>query len=104
MLAVPAAGWLLAEPRSDRDTQPSRRLHLIPAGHLLSVPSCLSAWLLLLRHTQVMDINPNDTVLTLTSGGCNALNLLVQGAGTVSRRRCVPACAERGRGGWVAWW
>jgi hypothetical protein len=33
-----------------------------------------------------MEINPNDTVLTLTSGGCNALNLLVQGAGHVRKR------------------
>lgn len=31
-----------------------------------------------------MDINSKDTVLTLTSGGCNALNLLVNGAGHVS--------------------
>mmetsp|Transcript_5717 Transcript_5717/g.9926 ORF Transcript_5717/g.9926 Transcript_5717/m.9926 type:complete len:352 (+) Transcript_5717:30-1085(+) len=29
---------------------------------------------------QVMDINSNDVCLTLTSGGCNALNLLINGA------------------------
>jgi betaine lipid synthase len=33
---------------------------------------------------QVMDINPKDTCLTLTSGGCNALNLLLHGANEVS--------------------
>ncbi|GAQ92949.1 betaine lipid synthase [Klebsormidium nitens] len=32
---------------------------------------------------KVLDINPNDTVLTLTSGGCNALDIILQGA------RCV---------------
>ncbi|KAG2493304.1 hypothetical protein HYH03_008440 [Edaphochlamys debaryana] len=40
---------------------------------------------------EVMEINPNDTVLTLTSGGCNALNLLVQGAGHVVSVDCNPA-------------
>ena len=30
---------------------------------------------------KVMDINSSDTVLTLTSGGCNSLNLLLEGAG-----------------------
>lgn len=33
---------------------------------------------------QVMDINANDVCLTLTSGGCNALNLLLNGAREVS--------------------
>mgnify|MGYP001807148257 CR=1 FL=1 len=42
-----------------------------------TVPAILSC------PSQVMEINPKDTVLTLTSGGCNALNLLVQGAGQV---------------------
>ncbi|CAM6106075.1 unnamed protein product [Calypogeia fissa] len=32
---------------------------------------------------KVLHINPNDTVLTLTSGGCNALDLVLQGAGQV---------------------
>lgn len=27
---------------------------------------------------KVLDINPNDTVLTLTSGGCNALDIILQ--------------------------
>lgn len=27
---------------------------------------------------KVLDINPSDTVLTLTSGGCNALDLVLQ--------------------------
>ncbi|EFJ43864.1 hypothetical protein VOLCADRAFT_83033 [Volvox carteri f. nagariensis] len=40
---------------------------------------------------EVMEINGNDTVLTLTSGGCNALNLLVQGAGQVVSVDCNPA-------------
>uniref|UniRef100_A0A7S0URH5 Betaine lipid synthase n=1 Tax=Polytomella parva TaxID=51329 RepID=A0A7S0URH5_9CHLO len=40
---------------------------------------------------KVMDINPSDTVLTLTSGGCNALNLLVNGAGKVVSVDCNPA-------------
>jgi hypothetical protein len=43
-----------------------------------SEPVCL------IPPVQVMDINPKDTVLTLTSGGCNALNLLLHGAGEVS--------------------
>jgi betaine lipid synthase len=38
-----------------------------------------------------MNINPNDTVLTLTSGGCNALNLLLHGAGHVVSVDCNPA-------------
>lgn len=38
-----------------------------------------------------MDINPSDTVLTLTSGGCNALNLLLHGAGHVVSVDCNPA-------------
>jgi betaine lipid synthase len=38
-----------------------------------------------------MDINPTDTVLTLTSGGCNALNLLLHGAGHVVSVDCNPA-------------
>lgn len=38
-----------------------------------------------------MEINPGDTVLTLTSGGCNALNLLHKGAGTVVSVDCNPA-------------
>ncbi|CAI5999109.1 unnamed protein product [Closterium sp. NIES-64] len=32
---------------------------------------------------KVLDINPSDTILTLTSGGCNALDLVLQGAGKV---------------------
>ncbi len=32
---------------------------------------------------QVMDINSKDVCLTLTSGGCNALNLLLHGAAEV---------------------
>lgn len=40
---------------------------------------------------EVMDINPSDTVLTLTSGGCNALNLLLHGAGHVVSVDCNPA-------------
>lgn len=38
-----------------------------------------------------MHINANDTVLTLTSGGCNALNLLLHGAGHVVSVDCNPA-------------
>ena len=33
-----------------------------------------------------MKVNETDDVLTLTSGGCNALNLLLHGAGHVSPR------------------
>jgi betaine lipid synthase len=40
---------------------------------------------------KVMRINPGDTVLTLTSGGCNALNLLLNGAGHVVSVDCNPA-------------
>lgn len=32
---------------------------------------------------KVLDVNPDDTILTLTSGGCNALDLVLQGAGQV---------------------
>ena len=39
----------------------------------------------------MFDINPKDTVLTLTSGGCNALNLLVHGAREVYSVDCNPA-------------
>ena len=38
-----------------------------------------------------MEINENDTVLTLTSGGCNGLNLLLHGAGEVVSVDCNPA-------------
>lgn len=38
-----------------------------------------------------MHINANDTVLTLTSGGCNGLNLLLHGAGHVVSVDCNPA-------------
>ncbi len=40
---------------------------------------------------QVMDINDNDVCLTLTSGGCNALNLLINGAREVVSVDCNPA-------------
>lgn len=40
---------------------------------------------------KVMHINGNDTVLTLTSGGCNGLNLLLHGAGHVVSVDCNPA-------------
>lgn len=32
---------------------------------------------------KVLDVNSEDTILTLTSGGCNALDLVLQGAGLV---------------------
>ena len=40
---------------------------------------------------QVLKICQDDTVLTLTSGGCNALNLLLHGAGRVVAVDCNPA-------------
>ncbi|KAF6256794.1 hypothetical protein COO60DRAFT_1656840 [Scenedesmus sp. NREL 46B-D3] len=40
---------------------------------------------------KVMRICPDDTVLTLTSGGCNAMNLLLHGAGHVVSVDCNPA-------------
>lgn len=40
---------------------------------------------------QVLDINENDVCLTLTSGGCNALNLLLHGAKEVVSVDCNPA-------------
>jgi betaine lipid synthase len=46
---------------------------------------------LLIGCAQVMHINANDTVLTLTSGGCNGLNLLLNGAGHVVSVDCNPA-------------
>ena len=38
-----------------------------------------------------MDINENDVCLTLTSGGCNGLNLLLHGAKEVVSVDCNPA-------------
>jgi hypothetical protein len=38
-----------------------------------------------------MDISPQDVCLTLTSGGCNALNLLLHGAAEVVSVDCNPA-------------
>ncbi len=43
------------------------------------------------RVVQVLKICKEDTVLTLTSGGCNALNLLLHGAGRVVAVDCNPA-------------
>lgn len=44
----------------------------------------------------MLEVDKKDTILTLTSGGCNALNLLLQGAGHVS---CLcTACAESSTG------
>jgi len=43
------------------------------------------------RAAQVLKICAEDTVLTLTSGGCNALNLLLHGAGRVVAVDCNPA-------------
>lgn len=40
---------------------------------------------------EVMDINEKDVCLTLTSGGCNALNLLLHGAKQVVSVDCNPA-------------
>lgn len=40
---------------------------------------------------EVLKVNSQDTVLTLTSGGCNALNLLLHGAGHVVAVDCNPA-------------
>lgn len=40
---------------------------------------------------QVLKINKRDTVLTLSSGGCNSLNLLLHGAGHVVSVDCNPA-------------
>ncbi|KAK9817757.1 hypothetical protein WJX72_001701 [[Myrmecia] bisecta] len=40
---------------------------------------------------EVLKINSHDTVLTLTSGGCNALNLCLHGAGLVVSVDCNPA-------------
>ena len=46
---------------------------------------------LLVLLLQVLKINKDDTVLTLTSGGCNGLNLLLHGAGHVVSVDCNPA-------------
>jgi betaine lipid synthase len=40
---------------------------------------------------EVLKINAKDTVLTLTSGGCNALNLVIHGAKEVVAVDCNPA-------------
>ena len=40
---------------------------------------------------QVLKINKRDEVLTLSSGGCNSLNLLLHGAGHVVSVDCNPA-------------
>lgn len=39
----------------------------------------------------MLKINNDDTVLTLTSGGCNSLNLLLHGAGHLVSVDCNPA-------------
>lgn len=59
----------------------------------------LTACLLRTFCMQVMDINPKDRVLTLTSGGCNALNLLLHGAGEVVSVDCNPAQVST-----INWW
>ena len=40
---------------------------------------------------QVLQIQEGDVCLTLTSGGCNALNLCIQGAAQVVSVDCNPA-------------
>lgn len=42
-------------------------------------------------NVQVLKINKRDEVLTLSSGGCNSLNLLLHGAGHVVSVDCNPA-------------
>ena len=46
---------------------------------------CLPLW------PQVLQIQEGDVCLTLTSGGCNALNLCIQGAAQVVSVDCNPA-------------
>jgi len=51
------------------------------------MPATLSTWAAVyegLHTVQVLKVDSKDTVLTLTSGGCNSLNLLLHGAGHVS--------------------
>ena len=60
---------------------PSRALGEVPAS-----PNSLFSTFV----GQVLKVDKSDTVLTLTSGGCNALNLLLHGAGHV--RPSIRAC------------
>lgn len=56
--------------------------HKIPPGFPATFLYSLS-WEDPREDDKVLDINADDTVLTLTSGGCNALDLVLQGAGKV---------------------
>jgi Protein of unknown function (DUF3419) len=57
----------------------------VPTPRALTLPSACSAT------CQALKICDQDVVLTLTSGGCNALNLLLHGASHVVSVDCNPA-------------
>ena len=62
-----------------------------PPTFLYTMPHALPGLLRRGIMRQVLAISKADTVLTLTSGGCNALNLLLHGAGHVVSVDCNPA-------------
>jgi hypothetical protein len=47
---------------------------------------------------KVLDITPNDTVLTLTSGGCNALDIILQVSTTPPHRSALQESLGKGGG------
>jgi len=62
--------------------------------HFVSAPNCRSHVQSLstpLRCLQVLRVGKGDVCLTLTSGGCNAINMCLQGASSVTAVDCNPA-------------
>ncbi len=58
---------------------------------LEKAPCATSCELVFPLWPQVLQIQEGDVCLTLTSGGCNALNLCIQGAAQVVSVDCNPA-------------
>ena len=66
------------------DPRPDVEASLHPAQHALASAIAMQGGYDTRRQLfQVLEVKKEDTVLTLTSGGCNALNLLLHGAGHV---------------------
>lgn len=62
--------------------------------HFVTAPDCRSHVQSLstpLRCLQVLRVGKGDMCLTLTSGGCNAINMCLQGASSVTAVDCNPA-------------
>ena len=65
------------------DPRPDVEASLHPAQHALASAIAIQEGYDTRQGFQVLEVKKEDTVLTLTSGGCNALNLLLHGAGHV---------------------